>query len=108
MSEFTKGEIEALAQSLEAKRGGYHRVHDELITDIARALRQVHALKLSDLSVADLYEAFRTDGKVWFRSWSNDMHLVRVSVEAIKTELSDRGVSLDEARQEWKDLRDDE
>lgn len=62
-------------------------------------------IKLEELSVIDLYEAWRLDGKLWLRSWSGDLHLIRVEPATLATELAARGVSTAEALQEWKEHR---
>jgi hypothetical protein len=63
-------------------------------------------IKLDDLSIVDLYEAWRVGGKVWLHSWSGDVHLVRFETSSIRDEIKERGYSMTEAIQEWRDARD--
>ena len=66
-----------------------------------------HTEIIAEMTVVDLYEAWRLDGKVWLRLWSGGMLLVKIPCPLLSCELDERGVSMAEARAEWSEFRKD-
>lgn len=60
-------------------------------------------IKIEDLSIADLYEAWRLDGNVWVTTWAKDRVAIRFDAPTLKKEMLRRGVKMPEASAIWKE-----
>ena len=61
-------------------------------------------IKLEDLSIADLYEAWRLDGNVWVTTWAKDRVAIRFDAPTLRNEMLRRGYKLNAARAVWSEV----